>query len=136
VESGIHACFLRHRSDFAASVHTHQPLASAVSLLNVAIPTEPGESAALGESVPIVPYAPSGTGFLLRAFARCLRPNVSAYLLRNHGLVCGGTTMEIACENAALVEQAAARFLRQQIKSRQSSVQGTALLAQALAAVE
>jgi L-fuculose-phosphate aldolase len=136
VESGIHACFLRLRSDFTASIHTHQPLASAVSLLNVSLLTNADERKALGDTIPVVPYAPSGTGFLLRAFRKCFRADVAAYLLRNHGLVCGGPTLDKACENTRLVEQVAARFLSARIRSRQSAIPDAALLAQALTAVE
>jgi L-fuculose-phosphate aldolase len=136
VESGLHACLLRFRPDFVATIHTHQPLASAVSLLGVPLSIETDPQFKRGTNVPLVPYAPSGTRWLLRVFGKCLRPDVSAYLLRNHGLVCGGNTIEDACQTAESVERAAARFLRQQIKSRQASVRDAALLDQALAAVE
>ncbi len=119
VESALHAKLLRARPDLNASVHTHQPVASAMALLNRAIPLEdPEERAALGAQVAITPYGPSGTGMLARAFGRTLRADVNAYLLRNHGVVCGGEDMARAIRNVALVERAAARHLEQNVRAR------------------
>ena len=116
VESGIHARTLRARPDCVASVHTHQPLASAVALLGVALPvTDAGARAALGSVVPLVPYGPSGTGLLAAAYGRRLRADANAYLLRNHGLVCCGATLAAAISNVEWVEREAAHFLRQHI---------------------
>jgi L-fuculose-phosphate aldolase len=118
VESGMHACMLRFKGAMQASVHTHQPLASAVALLNVDIPVADGEDRrALGERVVIVPYAPSGTGMLVRAFGRRLRADLQAYLLKNHGVICAAPTMAEAIANVGRVERAAADFLRQRIET-------------------
>jgi L-fuculose-phosphate aldolase len=112
VEAGLHAEFLRFRTDFAASIHTHQPIASAASLLGVDLPIEdPEHRRTLGPAAPIAPYAPSGTRWLARAFARTLRRDCAAYLLQNHGVVCGGASMEEALANAQTVERAAAAVL-------------------------
>ncbi len=118
VESGMHACMLRFKSTMQASVHTHQPLASAVALLNVDIPvTGVADRSALGERVAIVPYAPSGTGMLVRAFGKRLRDDLQAYLLKNHGVICAALTMSEAIANVGRVERAAAAFLRQRIEA-------------------
>jgi L-fuculose-phosphate aldolase len=118
VESGLHARLLRFRGDAGASVHTHQPIASAVALLNESIPlTDPAQREALGPEIRIVAYGPSGTGMLVRALGKRLRPDVNAYLLRNHGLVCAGATMERAIANVEMVERVAAQFLRAGIES-------------------
>lgn len=116
VESGLHARLLRFRPDFAASIHTHQPIASAIALVGRPMPvTGESERAALGAMVPIVPYAPSGTWFLARAFEKTLRKDNNAYILRNHGIVCGGATMEAAMDNVRLLERVAARYLEETI---------------------
>lgn len=133
VECGLHAAVLRLRPDAAAVVHTHQPLVSAVALLHRRIPV-PDETArlALGEVIDAVGYAPSGTGLLVRALRRRLRADVNAYTLRNHGLVCCGTTMARALEAVELAEQAAALYLRQAIER---NGKGDELVSFALAAL-
>jgi L-fuculose-phosphate aldolase len=116
VESALHACMLRFKPGMRASVHTHQPLASAVALLNVDLPiTDTQARRALGERVAIVPYAPSGTRLLVRAFARSLRPALHAYLLSNHGLICAAPTMMEAIGHVGSIETAAAKFLHRRI---------------------
>lgn len=116
VESGLHARLFKARPDVHASIHTHQPLASAVALLGVPIPVEAGpDREALGPWIAAVGYGPSGTGFLVRALGRELRPDRNAYLLRNHGLVCAGRTLAEGVARTQCVERAAATFLRQAI---------------------
>jgi L-fuculose-phosphate aldolase len=116
VESGMHACMLRFKRDMTASVHTHQPLASAVALLNIDLPVQ-GEAQrrALGERVAIVPYAPSGTGMLVRVFGRKLRADLHGYLLKNHGVICAAPDMQEAIAHVSRIEAAAAEFLRARI---------------------
>jgi L-fuculose-phosphate aldolase len=136
VESGLHARLLRERNDAFASVHTHQPIASAVALLNLPIELSDEDArSALGPRVEIVPYAPSGTGFLVRAFGKCLRKNINAYLLRNHGLVCAGSTMEQAIANVERVERAAAALLRRHIEALPADRIHPSLAALALSAL-
>ena len=116
VECGLHAALLRGRPDAAAAVHTHQPLASAVALLGVepGVPDELRE--VLGPRVPVVGYAPSGTPLLVHALRKELRPDAHAYLLRNHGMICCGTTMAAAISIAEHLESAARCYLREAIR--------------------
>jgi L-fuculose-phosphate aldolase len=117
VETGLHAAMLRAKPAVNASVHTHQPLASAVGLLNTSLPLfESADIAAMGSTVAIVGYAPSGTGMLVRALRRRLRPDLSAYLLRNHGLICAAPTLDAAVAWVGRIEYAAAAFLRQHVE--------------------
>jgi L-fuculose-phosphate aldolase len=107
---------LRFKPDMQASVHTHQPLASEVALLNIDLPVADAEARrALGERVAIVPYAPSGTGLLVRAFGRRLRAELQGYLLKNHGVICAAPAMAEAVTHVGRIEAAAAEFLRRHI---------------------
>jgi len=116
VESAMHATMLRHKPAMQASVHTHQPMASAIALLNIELPVQSdADQLALGERVAIVPYAPSGTVFLVHRFKQCLRDNVQAYLLKNHGVICAAKTMAEAIDSVGRIEAIAADFLRQHI---------------------
>jgi L-fuculose-phosphate aldolase len=109
VESGLHAAMLRFHRSAEASVHTHQPLASAVALIERDIPLSAGDP--LGGKVALIPYAPSGTGLLVRALARRLKPDLFAYLLRNHGVICGAGSLKDAIAAVSRIESASARLL-------------------------
>ncbi len=116
VESGLHAALLNRRPDLNASIHTHQPVASGVALLAVPLPVEDPEARqALGDTIVLTPYAPSGTTWLAKSFAKVLRDDVNGYLLRNHGVVCGGPDLEQAIRNVGYIESESARFLREEI---------------------
>jgi L-fuculose-phosphate aldolase len=119
VESALHARVFFERADVLASVHTHQPIASAVALFRRSIPVTDWVSASeLGPRLEAVAYAPSGTGLLVNALEKRLSPELNAYLLGNHGLLCVGPTLEATIARVALVEQVAARFLEQALAAR------------------
>lgn len=113
VESALHAAVLRARPEAQASVHTHQPLASAVAVLGVDLPVAPDAIALFGgPTIPAVPYAPSGTGLLVNALRRRLASGRTAYLLRNHGLVACAVSLAEAVALVGRIEETAASFLR------------------------
>ena len=111
VEAGLHAGVLSSRPECWASVHTHQPIASAYTLL--AMPLEVQDSrhrVLLGNRVPCVGYAPSGTSILAARVARAVRPETHAYLMRNHGAVCVGKDAAEAMARVAALESECAAF--------------------------
>jgi L-fuculose-phosphate aldolase len=111
VESGLHAKALLRRADCRASVHTHQPVASAFTLLGIPLPVTSSQlRASIGDELPVAGYAPSGTGWLARNVARLVRPDRNAYLMRNHGVVCLGATLAEACAVVLAVERAASEW--------------------------
>lgn len=113
VESGLHATLFRGRPELKASIHTHQPIASAAALLADSIPCHTSEErASLGLEVRVAPYGPSGTRLLVRALTRTLRPDINAYLLQSHGVIAAARTMEDAMRAVELVEMAASRHLK------------------------
>jgi hypothetical protein len=112
IEAGMHAAVYQHRPDVNAIIHTHQPYASALALMNKPIPALFDEQVRfLGRGVEIVGYAPSGTSFLKRRVKAKLGNGDNAYILANHGvLVLGGDT-ERAVHNMALLEKVALDYL-------------------------
>ncbi|MCW0394917.1 Methylthioribulose-1-phosphate dehydratase [Xanthomonas sacchari] len=119
VETGLHAQVLRRRPDVACSIHTHQPVASACALLGAALAVEdPALQAAIGTRVPMVGYFPSGTGLLAWLLARQLRPSSNAYLMRNHGVLCCGRSLEQAVAAVDALEQLACDHLARRIERR------------------
>ena len=121
VESGLHARALLARPDCHASVHTHQPIASAFTLLGIPLPVPAEERAIVGDEVPVAGYAPSGTGWLARNVARLVRPNRNAYLMRNHGVVGLGATLDDACAVVLAVERAARRWFEEHDRDAKAS---------------
>jgi len=113
VEAGLHAKILSARPDCGACIHTHQPIASAYTLLARALEVrDRSHQALLGRSIPCVGYAPSGTRLLATRVARAVRPDTHAYLMRNHGVVCvGRDTTESMARVAALESECASFFL-------------------------
>lgn len=112
IESGMHAAVYQNRADVHCIIHTHQPYASALALINMPIPALFDEQVRfLGRSVDIISYAPSGTGFLKNAVKSKVRNNNNAYILQNHGVLVFGVTMEQAIHNMALLEKCALTYL-------------------------
>jgi L-fuculose-phosphate aldolase len=61
--------------------------------------------------VQLIPYAPSGTGFLKRTIVRHIRSRHNAYLLQNHGALCFGHNLERAAHNVEILEKCALAYL-------------------------
>lgn len=119
VEKGLHARMLRMHPSHRASVHTHQPIASSVALLHEILPWAPGSDlTGLGPHVALIPYRPSGTGMLAKVFEKALRPNIYAYLLASHGVICAGENLKAAASMIRRIEASAAIHLRNRIAKR------------------
>lgn len=137
VEAGLHAAIFRSRPDCLASVHTHQPVASAYTLLGRPLDVrEDPRRRLLGSRVPCVGYAPSGTPRLARRVARAFSPEAHACMMRNHGAVCvGGALAEATSRVAALEAECASFFLeRAAARSPQDEPRVQALVADTLRA--
>ena len=119
VETGLHARVLRARPDVQASIHTHQPVASACALLGRALEVPPGAlQRSLGARVPMVGYAPSGSNWLASKLARQLRSDTNAYLMRNHGALCCGTSTSAALQAVEDLETLSRTHLLRLINAR------------------
>ena len=112
IESGMHAGVYQGRPDVHCIIHTHQPYASALALINKPIPALFDEQVVfLGRSVEIIPYAPSGTGFLKNSVRSRTRNGNNAYILQNHGVLVFGGNMEKTIHHMALLEKCALTYL-------------------------
>jgi L-fuculose-phosphate aldolase len=122
VEHKLHAHVLRGRRDCLASIHTHQPIASAYTLLGQDLKIDhPAHQSTLGSRAICLGYAPSGTGWLASKLGKSLRPEFNAYLLRNHGVVCCGPTLGETVARLEALEMACSNFLRSAITNRAGS---------------
>lgn len=118
VEATLHANVLTARPDCNASIHTHQPVASAYTLLAIALEVRGEEVIAqLGSTVPCVTYAPSGTGWLAKRVGQAFEEGGNACLMRNHGVVCVGRDIPEAIQRVVLLEAACAEFFRDGLAS-------------------
>ena len=112
IESGMHAAVYQERPDVNVVIHTHQPYASALALIDKPIPALFDEQVMfLGRGVAIVPYGPSGTTFLKRRVRSRLSSGANAYILANHGVLVLGGDVGRAVHNMALLEKVALDYL-------------------------
>lgn len=111
VEAGLHANVLNARPDCRASIHTHQPIASAYTLLAIPLVVEDvAHRLTIGAEIPCVAYAPSGTGLLAKKVGKAFNEFTHTCLMRNHGVVCVGEDVDEAIERVATLEAACAAF--------------------------
>jgi L-ribulose-5-phosphate 4-epimerase len=112
IEMGFHIAVYQNRPDVGCVMHTHQDFASALSVLNKPLPALFDEQVRfLGRSVEVIPYAPSGTGFLVKQIKKMVSNHHNAYIMKNHGVLCIGPTAERAYHNVLLLEKAATAYL-------------------------
>jgi L-fuculose-phosphate aldolase len=119
VEHRLHANVLRLRRDCDASIHTHQPTASAYTLLGRALEIrDPHHQAILGQTATFVSYAPSGTSWLASKLGKKVRPEINTYLMQNHGVVCCGPTLAETVQMVEALEMACITFFHDAISAR------------------
>ncbi len=111
----LHAAIYRARPDAVAVVHTHSPMATALSCARIGIPplhyiiTLAGEGGRRG--IPCAAHATFGTEALAEAAVAALGDGLRAVLLANHGVVALGATLAGAVALAREVENLAAQYL-------------------------
>ncbi|MBV6659754.1 class II aldolase/adducin family protein [Pseudomonas yamanorum] len=138
VESSLHARILRNRPDVHCSIHTHQPIASACTLMGQPLEVDhPPLRKSLGRSIPLVGYAPSGTRWLASKLERAVRMNCNAYLMRNHGVLCCGpdikTTLSRLEELEALCREKLLAMINKNTRSQPGGRASVTRLLNALA---
>jgi len=122
VESSFHAGIYQTRSDVNAIIHTHQVYTSALSLMKAPIPALFDEQVRyLGRSVEIIPYAPSGTGFLKKKIIKYIKNHNNAFIMQNHGALCFGESMVLAIYNVEILEKCSLAYLLTLCAERESS---------------
>ena len=107
-ELGLHLAVYRARSDVGAVVHTHAIYSTVFATLGREIPLCLDEAAqTLGDTVRVCHYALPGSQALARYAAQALEGGANACLLRAHGAVCVGRTMDQAFRVARVLEMTA-----------------------------
>lgn len=108
IEAAMHIGVYQNRSDVNAVVHTHQPFASTLAIINKPIPALFDEiTVEIGHAVEIIPYAFSSLVRTLFTNSELPENACHCYLIQNHGALCLGADMERAMRNAELLENVA-----------------------------
>ena len=102
---------MKHRPDVNAVIHTHQPYATAVGLVEDELPgCLVTVLDACGPNVPVAPFTISsdeGMGRLAVEYAG----ESLAVILRNHGVIAMGKDLDEALESAVYLEESAKTYL-------------------------
>lgn len=106
-EHRLHSTLQRELDDVTGVVHTHSPYASTFASLGEPIRPTNYLIAFGGKEIPVTEYATYGTKELANQALRLLRTECDVCLLRNHGLVAVGDTVDEAYERALMVEASA-----------------------------
>lgn len=109
-ELSLHLSLYRS-SDTGAIVHTHAPMATAVSCVLDELPCIHYQMLTLGGAVPVAAYETFGTEELARSVLGAMegRP---AVLMANHGALTHGPTLELAVSHTMLLEWACQMYWR------------------------
>jgi L-fuculose-phosphate aldolase len=99
------------RYDAGAVVHTHAPMATALSCVLDELPCVHYQMLLLGGPVPVAPYATFGTPELANSVLDALEGR-SAALMANHGAIVHGQDLDGALELSLLLEWACTVYWR------------------------
>src|ERR1700712_3415527 len=108
-ELGLHLGVYRAVDWVGAVVHTHSPMATAVGCVLDELPPIHYQMLALGGSVRVAPYATFGSDELHEHVLAALDGRTAA-LMRNHGALTCGPSLEAAVEATRLLEWAAGLY--------------------------
>lgn len=101
-ELGLHLGVYR-RYEAGAVVHSHPPMATALSCVLDELPVVQYQMLELGGPLRVAPYARFGTAELAEITLEALRDRGAA-LMRNHGAVAHGPDLGVAVERTLLLE--------------------------------
>ncbi|MFZ5979672.1 MAG: class II aldolase/adducin family protein [Candidatus Zixiibacteriota bacterium] len=103
-ESPMHLFVYRRRPEITACIHSHAPYATACAVSGVGLPGDilPEVVVFVGD-IPLTDYAATGTEAVPEALAPFIEDH-NAFLLRNHGLLTIGRTLEEAYNRHETVE--------------------------------
>lgn len=103
-ELGLHLG-VYHRYDAGAVVHTHAPMATALSCVLDELPVVHYQMLLLGGAVRVAPYATFGSPELAESTLEALEGRAAA-LMANHGAITHAHDLDTAVEHALLLEWA------------------------------
>lgn len=126
-EKGVHAEAYRHRPDVNFVVHTHQTLATALSVLGEDVNGfDEKYKEVLGDKIVCGDYAISSTKRLMKKMGKAIRENLTSngFLMRYHGALCLGKDDGHAFAVSEAMEEISGRMLGTITGESQVSFQG------------
>ncbi len=95
-EAAMHLTVYKNRSDICCCLHSHPPYATSFAVAGIELDRNilPEVAVFVGD-IPLLEYSPPGTGAISEAIAPFLDKN-DAFLLKNHGLLTIGKSIEEA----------------------------------------
>jgi L-fuculose-phosphate aldolase len=108
-ELGLHLGVYQDMDWVGSVVHTHSPMATAVGCVVDELPPIHYAMLALGGSVRVAPYATFGTDELHQHVLHALEGRTAA-LMKNHGTLNCGASLEAALDGALLLEWACSLY--------------------------
>lgn len=111
-EKGIHALIYRTYPEVNFVIHTHQPMASAISAAGIySMPSDTFE--ALGDKVPVAGYGLPGTKKLRENIRKAISNSRGmAVIMAHHGALCYGKDYEETFAVAKQLEEACAGYIK------------------------
>lgn len=106
-ETPMHRIIYEEREGVGGIVHTHSPYASTFASLNREITASHYLIGFAGHEIPVAGYAKPGSEELGGLAAETLGNDHEAVLLKNHGVITVGGTLDAAFEVAQMVEYCA-----------------------------
>ncbi len=126
-EKGIHAEVYKKYPDANFVIHTHQKVASAVSVLKKGIDTLSGAAkSVIGDNVLLASYGLPGTKKLRKGVTAALNASASkAAIMAHHGTVCFGKDEDEAFEVARMLEKTSEEYILKGSKEKYGIVTDT-----------
>jgi len=107
-ETPLHTTVHRERPHVSAIVHTHSHFSTVVSCIRPFLPAILTEvTLVIGDRVPVTRYGLTGTPDFADSVIEVLEHGGLAVILKNHGLICFGSSFDRALLVAEVVEEAA-----------------------------
>ena len=108
IETNFHLGIYKVRKDARAVFHVHPPFATAYAVAGMKIPMVTEAAKIVLMDIPLLQHAPPGSNELANRVADGFKDSrVKAVLLREHGVVAVGETLEKAYHTTAFVEDTA-----------------------------
>jgi len=123
-ETALHQAILNARPDIGALIHHHVPHTSSLACAGAALPVCVEDMAQIiGGEVRCAKYVPGGRHqTLAEAAVKAIGKKAMAVLLRNHGTVVGGRTLEEAMVAVQVLEKAAQVWLQARLTGKPTAI--------------
>ena len=127
-ECRVHAVGYRERPDAGFIIHTHQNMASCISILGEVHDVPEEHRSVLGDRIPAARYGRNGTERLAANVAEGLRtyPAARAVLMKNHGAICVGSDYDSAFKVARTLENIAGEIYKERLSVASGTADGEA----------